>query len=94
MKHVYPVRHPATLDTAPEGSTTASRDRAHEPALPHERDESSGSQPGATPQQRDIGRKAYDDATGGGADTDKAPVTDELYNAKLAPQRGADGPRR
>ena len=94
MKHVYPVRHPASLDTQAKGSTTASRDQAREPSLPHEQDESSGSQASASPQHRNVGRKAYDSATDGTADTDKSPVMDKLYNERLAPDRGADEPRR
>jgi hypothetical protein len=94
MKHVYPVRHPASLDAAEQGATTASRDRAREPALPHEQDESSSSQASATPQQKDVGRKAYDNATGGTTDTDKGPEMDKVYNEKVAPDRGSDEPRR
>jgi hypothetical protein len=94
MKHVYPVRHPAWLDAQAKGSTTATRDRAREPSLPHEQDESSSSQASASPQHREVGRKAYDNATDGSADTDRAPVMDKLYNERLAPDRGADEPRR
>ncbi len=57
MKHVYPVRHPASLDAAQQGATRASRDRK-QPALPHEQDESSHSQARASEQQKDAGRKA------------------------------------
>ena len=67
MKHVYPVRHPASLDAQPKGSTTASRDQAREPSLPHEQDESSASQASATPQHREVGKQAYDNATDGTA---------------------------
>lgn len=94
MKHVYPVRHPASLDAQARGETSASRDQSHEPSLPHEQDESSSSQASATPQHQVVGRKAYDNATDGTADTDKAPVMDKLYNEQMAPDRGAEGPRR
>lgn len=94
MKHVYPLRHPASLDAQPQGSTTTSRDRAREPALPHEQDESSGSQASATPQHQDIGQQAYGNATDGTADTDKGPQMDQLYNEQVAPDRGPDRPRR
>ena len=93
MKHVYPPRHPASLDAA-NGATSASRDRAREPALPHERDESSASQASATPQHADIGRKAWRNATDGTADTDRGPVVDQVYNEKVAPDRGPTRPRR
>ena len=94
MKHVYPPRHPASLDTPPNGATSASRERAREPALPHETDESSASQARATPQQKDVGRQAYGNAVDGTADTDRGPVMDELYNEKVAPHRGPSEPRR
>jgi len=94
MKHVYPVRHPASLDAQAQGATTAARDQAREPSLPHEQDESSSSQASASQQHRDVGRQAYDNATDGTADTDKAPVMDALYNAKVAPDRGTEKPRR
>jgi hypothetical protein len=94
MKHVYPPRHPAALDAAPSGATTASRDRAREPALPHEQDESSRSQASATPQQKDVGDKAYGNAVDGSADTDRGPLMDKVYNEKVAPDRGPAEPRR
>ena len=94
MKHVYPVRHPASLDAAEQGATTASRDRKPEPALPHEQDESSHSQARTTEQQKDVGRQAYKDATSPSADTDKGPVMDRVYNEKVAPDRGPAEPRR
>ena len=94
MKHVYPPRHPASLDTPPNGATTASRENAREPALPHETDESSRSQASATPQQKDVGRKAYGNAVDGTTDTDRGPVMDQVYNEKVAPRRGPAEPRR
>ena len=94
MKHVYPVRHPASLDAAEQGATTASRDRKPEPTLPHEHDESSRSQASASEQQKDVGRKAYKDATSPSTDTDKGPEMDRVYNDKVAPDRGAAAPRR
>jgi len=94
MKHVYPPRHPASLDAPANGSTSASRDRAREPSLPHEHDESSHSQARATPQQEEVGRKAYGNAIDGTADTDRGPEMDRVYNEKIAPDRGPDKPRR
>jgi len=94
MKHVYPPRHPAWLDGKAGGQTSASRGNAAEPALPHEHDESSRSQTAATPQQREIGRKAYDSATDGSTDTDRGPVMDQVYNDQVAPHRGPEKPRR
>ena len=94
MKHVYPVRHPASLDAAANGGTAASRGRSREPALPHEHDESSHSQARATEQQESVGNKAYGNATDGTADTDRGPVMDRVYNEKIAPDRGSTAPRR
>jgi hypothetical protein len=94
MKHVYPPRHPAALDAAANGDTRASRDRAHEPSMPHEHDESSHSQASATEQHKDIGRKAFDNATDGTADTDRGPLMDQVYNEKVAPDRGPAEPRQ
>ena len=94
MKHVYPPRHPASLDAAPTGSTTASRDSAREPSLPHEQDESSHSQARASERQKDVGDKAFGNATDGTADTDRGPVMGKVYNEKVAPHRGPVEPRR
>ena len=94
MKHVYPPRHPASLDAVPAGSTTASRDNSREPSLPHERDESSHSQARASEQQKDMGDQAYRNATDGTADTDRGPVMDKVYNEKVVPHRGPGEPRR
>lgn len=94
MKHVYPPRHPAELDAAPNGGTTSSRDRAKEPPLPHEQDESSRSQARGTAQQKDVGRRAYDNATDGTADTDRGALMDQVYNEKVTPHRGPEEPRQ
>ena len=87
MKHVYPVRHPPMPQDIAPATTTSSRSGKREPALPHERDESSDSQATTTPEQRDVGRKAYRNATDGTADTDRGPVMDKVYNEKVAPGR-------
>ena len=94
MKQVYPPRHPASMDGAPNGQTTAARDRAKEPSLPHEQDESSRSQASGTPQQKDVGLKAFGNATDGTADTDRGPLMDKVYNEKVAPDRGDAEPRQ
>jgi hypothetical protein len=65
-----------------------------EPQLPHEIDESAHSQADASVGQEDIGKQAYEDAVGPTQDTDKAPVTDAVYNGALAPDRGDTPPRR
>jgi len=80
MKHVYPPRHPAWLDEQARSQAS--------PAPPQ------GGQAPAAPQQHEIGRKAYDNATDGSADTDRGPVLDKVYNDKVAPDRGPDKPRQ
>ena len=85
MKHVYPPRHPASIEVAAPGD---------KPNLPHEQDESSHSQARGTPQQEALGRKAYGDATGGSRDTDRGPLMDQVYNEKVAPHRGPREPRQ
>ena len=64
-----------------------------EPQLPHEIDESAHSQARASAQQVDVGKQAFDDTIGPAQDTDRGPVLDAVYNATLAPDRGATGPR-
>jgi hypothetical protein len=82
---------------APAGETTPARQdgRAPEeklanqeetsPRLPHEHDESRHSQASASPRHGPVGRKAFEDATGPQADTDKGPVMDQVYNDAVAP---------
>jgi hypothetical protein len=90
MKRVYPVRHPASLAADTSAAKTSP---SHEPSLPHERDEASASQASATPQQKDVGRRAYDNATDGTTDTDKGAEMDKVYNERVAPDRGPAQPR-
>ena len=82
MKHVQPPHDAASLD------------KTRRPALPHEQGESRSSQAGGSPQQRDQGRQALRNATDGTADTDSGPVMDQVYNDKVAPDRGPQAPRR
>jgi len=84
---------PASPDARSAGATTTSRGQEREPALPHEQDESSTSQASTTPRQQEVGRQAYGNATDGTTDTDSGPVMDQVYNDKLAPDRGQGRPR-
>ncbi len=93
MKQVYPPRHPASLDADTAGQTRTSRDGRAEAPLPHEADQSSHSQESATPAQKDVGKKAFDNATDGTQDTDRGPLMDKVYNEKVAPSRGPAEPR-
>jgi hypothetical protein len=90
MKQGHP---PASPDAHTTGATTTAREHKREPALPHEQDESSNSQASSAPQQRELGRQAYGNATDGTTDTDSGPLMDQVYNDKLAPDRGRAGPR-
>ena len=90
MKHVYPVRHPASLDAAAKGSTTA----AGEPSSPREQQESGGRQASATPRHEDVGRQVAERAPGGSADAGKVPVMGQACDEKIARERGPDRRRR
>jgi len=46
MKHVYPPRHPASLDTPAAAPAGGLRDTTAEPAVAHEPGESSRADPG------------------------------------------------
>jgi hypothetical protein len=50
------------------------------PRMPHERDESAGSQGTDEPSTRRMGRIAHDDLERGLVDTDKGPVLNETYD--------------
>ena len=94
MKQPYPVRQPPAPRAAQHGKSAAQSQASPRPRLPHEHDEASDSQASASAQQRDVGRKAYANATDGSTDTDRGPVVDEVYNHKIAPDRSSGPPRR
>jgi len=68
------------------GNTKVEQGGESAPRLPHETDQSSDSQQtpdgtdGTTPQ---VGRQALKDVERGLVDTDRAPVTDQVYNDKV-----------
>ena len=66
-----------------DGKTKVEQDGETAPSLPHERDQSSESQknPGGKPTE--VGKQAFKDIESGAVDTDRAPVTDKVYNEKL-----------
>jgi len=81
------TRKPAdSLKDAEGGNTKVEQGGESAPRLPHERDQSSDSQQtpdgtgGSTPQ---VGRQAHEDVERGLVDTDRAPVTDRVYNDKV-----------
>ncbi len=94
MKQQYPVRHPPVPEAAVRGETTPASAGEPQPRLPHEHDESRHSQAQGTAQQAALGQRAYANATDGTTDTDKGAVMDQVYNDKVAPDRGATPPRK
>lgn len=70
-----------------EGKTKVEQAGETAPKLPHERDESSGSQQnqagsaGAT----ELGKRAHDDVERGVVDTSRGAETDRVYNDKVKP---------
>ena len=53
------------------------------PRMPHERDESAGSQAADNPAAREMGRIAHDSVAQGETDTDKGPVLDAQYEKQF-----------
>ncbi|MFL6678525.1 MAG: hypothetical protein ACJ8IK_09290 [Burkholderiaceae bacterium] len=82
MKHVYPPRHPASLDAPAKGPATVPRGNAAEPAPAHERDDSG--QGAAASQQH---------ATRGGEDTDRGRVAGAIHDDGSS-HRGPDASAR
>lgn len=88
MKH--PPPNPSAAQPAPDeppphdsGQTTPHLTPGAGPRLPHERDESSDSQPQAPGK---VIRQAGKDVERGLVDTDKGPVLDEVYERQVRPQ--------
>jgi len=81
------TRKPADpLKDAEGGNTKVEQGGESAPRLPHETDQSADSQQtpdgtdGTTPR---VGRQALEDVERGLVDTDRAPVTDRVYNDKV-----------
>jgi len=88
------MKHPTTKQAKrSQGDTVPQQGENQEraPRLPHERDESAGSQAAANPGARRMGKIAYADLREGLTDTDKGPVLDATYE-KL--RKGDKPPRR
>jgi hypothetical protein len=86
--------HDQSLATDAVATPDAGTQPRVEPQLPHEIDESAHSQARGSAQQVDVGEQAFKDTVGPSQDTDRGPVLDAVYNATLAPDRGASEPRR
>jgi hypothetical protein len=86
--------HNQSVNTDATPSADGSAQPRPEPQLPHDIDESAHSQQSASASHAGVGNQAYADAVGPSQDTDKGPVTDALYNGKVAPDRGETPPRQ
>jgi hypothetical protein len=85
--------HDQSLTTEAVPTTEGGARPRVEPQLPHEIDESAHSQACGSARQVDVGEQAFADTVGPSQDTDRGPVLDTVYNATLAPDRGAAKPR-
>lgn len=66
-----------------DGRTKVEQEGETAPRLPHERDQSSESQKNPGGDATEVGKQAFKDVESGAVDTDRAPVTDKVYNEKL-----------
>ena len=67
----------------PRCHTKVEQDGETAPRMPHERDQSSESQKNPGGEATEVGKQAFKDVESGAVDTDRAPVTDKVYNEKL-----------
>ena len=82
-------------DADPQGATLPTRGGRQLPRMPHERDESSGSQSDGDDPVTNVGAQGHEDVSKGLVDTDRGPPMDELYGKELRPSaRGSDGEDR
>ena len=86
--------HDQSTTTEATTSSSGAAEPSVEPQLPHDIDESAHSQARASASQESVGRKAYEDTVSPSRDTDRGPLADELYNDRIAPDRGSTPPRR
>ncbi len=76
----------ATRNPVDGGKTHTAQDGEAKPRLPHEHDQSSDSQKsGGDGKAPAVGRQALKDIERGLVDTDRAPLTDKVYNEKVKP---------
>jgi len=70
-----------------DGKTKVEQGGESAPKLPHERDESSGSQHNqdGSAAPTEIGKRAHDDVERGVVDTSRGAETDRVYNDKVKP---------
>lgn len=65
-------------DTIPQQGQDKAQGKA--PRMPHERDESAGSQAPDEPSAQRVGQAGHEDIERGRVDTDKGPVIDQTYD--------------
>ncbi len=68
-----------------DGRTKVEQEGETAPRMPHERDQSSESQKNPGGDATEVGKQAFKDAESDSVDTDRAPVTDKVYNEKVKP---------
>jgi hypothetical protein len=88
------MKNPTTKQAErPQGDTVPQQGETQEraPRLPHERDESAGSQDSANASAKEMGKIAHDALRDGQRDTDKGPVLDATYEAL---REGEETPHR
>jgi len=83
-------RLPGSAPPGP-GQTRTTTQAGVSPRMPHERDESSDSQIGAT---SGIVKQAYDDVQRGLTDTDRGPPMDEVYHRSVRSKKSKSKPAR
>ena len=71
------------LKDAEGGKTKVEQGGDSAPRLPHERDQSSDSQPTPDGEPTRVGKQGAADVERGLVDTDRGPVTDRVYNDKV-----------
>jgi hypothetical protein len=75
---------PDPVKDAESGKTKVQQEGESVPKLPHERDQSSDSQETADGKPTRVGQQGHDDVERGLVDTSLSPVTDKVYNDKVA----------
>jgi hypothetical protein len=87
-----PIETASRRDASGEPAPTA--ERVSRPRLPHERDAAADSQTPVPGPVSDIGAQAHEDLERGLQDTDRGPVTDEVYRESVKRATPKKPPRR
>ncbi len=78
--------NPDHTEDVKEGDTRMVQDGKVAPRLPHEHDQSTDSQQYTSDEPPKVGQQAHKDLKRGLVDTDRAPVTDALYEDVKKPK--------